>query len=87
MKTKKIIALLIALVFTFGLIGISFAEGLVGTITKIEGDKITIRDNAGKLTTVVVTNATKLKIGNKVKIIDIPDIKGKVKAQIIDVDI
>jgi hypothetical protein len=87
MKAKTTIALLIAFVFTFGFIGLSFSADLVGTITKIEGNKITIKDEAGKLRTVIVTNANNLKIGNKVKIIDIDTIKGQFKAQIIDIDI
>jgi uncharacterized protein YacL len=68
---KKILVLLIALVFTLGVVGLSFAAEVKGTVTKIEGKKITVKDAAGKETTVEVKAVPKdLKIGDTVTIKD-----------------
>ncbi len=67
---KKIIALLVALVFTFGVVGLTFAVELKGTVTKIEGKKITVKDAAGKETTVEVKDTAGAKVGDNVTIKD-----------------
>jgi hypothetical protein len=48
-------------------------NGMQGVVTKIEGNKLTLRDNSGKLITLTVRDlatykATPFKIGDKVKI-------------------
>ncbi len=65
---KKILVLLIALVFTFGVVGLSFAADVKGTVTKVEGKKITIKDDKGKETTVEVKDTADAKAGDKVEI-------------------
>lgn len=71
MRLKAIIALIVALVFTLGVVGLSFASEVKGTVTKIEGKKITVKDAAGKETTVEVKEVPKdLKVGDSVTIKD-----------------
>lgn len=71
MKVKVIIALLVALVFTIGVVGLSFAAEVKGTVTKIEGKKITVKGADGKETTVEVKEVPKdLKVGDTVTIND-----------------
>lgn len=65
---KKILVLLVALVFTLGVVGLSFAADVKGTVTKVEGKKITVKDDKGKETTVEVKNAAGVKAGDKVEI-------------------
>ena len=49
MKTKKLIILLMAAIFTLGVAGLSFsAQEVKGTVSKIEGNKLTIVDAMGK---------------------------------------
>jgi len=60
---KKLIVLTIAAAFSFSMATLAFAE----TITRISGDRITVRDNAGKEKT-VVGNAHGLKVGDRVKL-------------------
>ncbi len=81
MKTKRLIMLLVVAVFTFGIMGLAFAaQELKGTIAKIEGERLTIVDDAGKQMTVTVPDPKELQglkvgdrvvvsqVGNKVKI-------------------
>ncbi len=63
---KKVLVLLVAIIFTLGVVGLSFAADMKGTITKIEGNKITVKDN-GKETT-VQSDAKGLKVGDKVTV-------------------
>jgi cation transport ATPase len=75
MNTKSIVALLVLIIFTVGTIGIAFAaeKGAVelkGTITKIEGNKITVKDAAGKETTVEVKSTANIKVGDRVTVKD-----------------
>ena len=72
MKAKAIIAMFVAIIFTLGVVGLSFAAEVKGTITKIEGNKVTVKDAAGKETTVDVKDAKGVKVGDTV------DIKGGV---------
>lgn len=74
---KKLIALLVAVVFTLSLTVVAFAEE--GTITKIDGNKITVKDAKGKETT-VEGDAKGLKVGDKVTIKDGKISKPKKKA-------
>jgi outer membrane lipoprotein SlyB len=71
MKVKAIVALLVALVFTLGVVGMAFATAEVkGTVTKIDGKKITVKDAAGKETTVEVKDTAGVKVGDSVTIKD-----------------
>lgn len=69
MKMKSVLALLIVVVFTLGIVGMAFASGVEGTITKIDGKKVTIKDGASKETT-VTADAKECKVGDKVKFDD-----------------
>ncbi|MFO0754364.1 MAG: hypothetical protein U0411_13705 [Thermodesulfovibrionales bacterium] len=70
MKMKALIALVVAMVFTFGIVGLSFAAEVKGTVTKIDGSKVTIKDAAGKESTVEVKNAKEIKVGEMVTVKD-----------------
>jgi len=75
MKRKSIITVLVAAAFLLSLAGLSLAAGagkmgVNGTVTKIEGNKVTVQDNMGKETTVDVKDVKETKIGDKVKIED-----------------
>ncbi len=73
MKMKSIIALIVAMVFTLGVVGLSFAaeaKEVKGAVTKIEANKVTVKDSAGKETTVEVKDAKGIKVGDKVTIKD-----------------
>ncbi len=71
MKVRSIIALVIAIIFTFGVatMGLATAE-VKGTITKIDGKKVTVKDDKGKETTVEVKEVKDIKVGDKVTIKD-----------------
>ncbi|HBI47130.1 MAG TPA: hypothetical protein DDX93_00130 [Smithella sp.] len=60
---KKIFIMIIAAAVVYGLSSLAFAD----TITKIEGNKITVMDNAGKVKT-IESNVKGLKVGDKVKL-------------------
>lgn len=68
MKMKSLLALVVALVFTLGVVGLAFAADVKGKVTKIEGAKVTVKDAAGKETTVEVKNAKDAKVGQDVEI-------------------
>ena len=75
MVTKKLIVLLVAMAFAVCVVGVSIsaAQEIKGTVTKIEGDKVTIQDAAGKQTTVSVNDPRMLqdlKVGDRVSIKD-----------------
>ena len=74
MKTKKFIVLLMAMVFTLGVAGLSFsAQEIEGVVSKIEGDKLTILDDMGKQTTISVGDPMILKdfkVGDRVLVKD-----------------
>ncbi|MBZ0158001.1 MAG: hypothetical protein K8I29_17530 [Alphaproteobacteria bacterium] len=70
MKMKALIALVVAMVFTLGVAGLSFATDMKGTVTKIDGKKVTIKDAAGKDSTVEVKNAKDVKVGDMVTVKD-----------------
>jgi len=74
MKTKKFIVLLIAMVFTLGVVGLSCSsQEIKGTISKIEGDTLGIVDDTGKEKTVNVKDLESLKgvtVGDRVLVKD-----------------
>jgi hypothetical protein len=77
MRSKKLIVLLMAMVFTLGVVGLSFsAQEVKGTVSKIVGDKLTILDSMGKEQTVKVKDLESLK---EIKVGDMVSVKdGKV---------
>jgi hypothetical protein len=75
MKMKSIITVLVAAAFLLSLAGLSLASGtekmgVHGTVTKIEGNKVTLQDDMGKEMTVEVKDVKDTKVGDKVKIED-----------------
>jgi outer membrane lipoprotein SlyB len=74
MVTKRLLILLVAIVFTLSVSGLSFsAQEVNGTVTKIEGSKLTIMDDVGKEKIVRVKNQESLKeikVGDRVSIKD-----------------
>ncbi len=67
---KKIIALVVALIFALGIAAVSFAGEMMGTVTKVDGAKITIKDDKGKETMVEDKMAKDIKVGDKVTVKD-----------------
>jgi hypothetical protein len=75
MKTKSVIAVLVAVVFLLSYASLSFASGtedmgVKGQVTKIENNKVTVKDDMGKETTVGVKDVKDTRVGDKVKIKD-----------------
>lgn len=74
MITKRLLILLVAIVFTISVAGPSFsAQEVKGTVTKIEGSKLTIMDDVGKEKIVKVKDQESLKeitLGDRVSIKD-----------------
>lgn len=68
MKLKSILALLVAIVFTLGVVGLVFAADVKGKVTKVEGNKVTVKTADGKETTVEVKNPKDAKVGQDVEI-------------------
>jgi ABC-type transporter Mla subunit MlaD len=66
---KKVLVLLVAIIFTLGVVGLCFAADVKGSITKIEGSKITVKAADGKETT-IEGDAKGLKVGDKVMVKD-----------------
>jgi hypothetical protein len=74
MKMKSILAVLIAAIFFLSFSGLSFAAGaekagkkeVKGTVTKIEGNKITVKDEMGKETAADGKDLMDVKVGEKV---------------------
>ncbi len=83
MKIKSIIALAIAIIFTFGVatMGLAAAAEVKGAITKIYGKKVTVKDDKGKETTVEVKEVKDIKVGDKVTIKDGVVVKDAVKKE------
>ena len=66
---KKLFVILMAIVFTVAVAGMSFAADIKGTISQIEGSKITVKAADGKETT-IEGDARGLKVGDKVVVKD-----------------
>jgi len=70
-----------ATVFTLGFVGLSFsAQEIKGTVSKIEGDKLTLEDDMGKQVTISVKDPMilkDLKVGDRVSVKDGKVIKEK----------
>jgi hypothetical protein len=67
------IAVLVAAAFLLSFASISFAKeaekmAVKGTVTKIEGNMVTVKDDMGKETTVDVKDVMDAKVGDMVKI-------------------
>jgi outer membrane lipoprotein SlyB len=62
MMIKRLIVLLMVTTFALGVAGISFsAQEVKGTVSKIEGNKLTILDDMGKQITVEVKDQESLR--------------------------
>ena len=70
MRMKSIIALVVAMVFTLGMVSWTFAADVKGTVTKVAGMTVTIKDAAGKEVNVKVSNAKDVKVGDMVTVKD-----------------
>ncbi len=70
MRMKTVIAVLVALVFALSIVSVGFAAEVKGTVTKIDGKKITVKDAQGKETTVEVKDTAGVKVGDTVMIKD-----------------
>jgi outer membrane lipoprotein SlyB len=66
-KVKKFLALCIAVLFVISVAGLAFAD-VKGTVTKIEGMKISVKDDKGKETTEEVKDTAGAKVGDQVEI-------------------
>ncbi len=81
MRSKKLIVFAMAVLFTLGVVGLSYsAQEVKGTISKIDGDKLTIMDDKGKEQTVSIKDMEslkELKVGDKVMVKDGKVIKEK----------
>jgi hypothetical protein len=75
MRTKSILAVLFAMLFVLSVASASFADKdktceVKGTITKIEGNMVTVKDKKGEEKTVEVKDSSGLKVGEKIKVRD-----------------
>jgi len=74
MITKRLLILLVAIVFTLSVAGLSFsAQEAKGIVTKIEGSKLTIMDDVGKEKIVKIKDQESLKeitLGDRVSVTD-----------------
>jgi len=66
---KRVLVMLVAVVFTIAVTGLSMAADLTGTITKIEDGKITVITAGGQKTT-AAGDVNGLRVGQKVTIED-----------------
>ena len=83
MNTKRLVVLLMTMVFTLGVVGLSFsaqaqaaqAQEIKGIVSKIDGNKLTILDDMSKENTVKVNNKDlgslkEIKVGDRVLVRD-----------------
>ena len=76
MRTKSILVVLFSMLFVLSFVSASFANKddktcqAKGTITKIEGNMVTVKDKMGEEKTVEVKDASGLKVGEKIKVRD-----------------
>ena len=66
---KRYLVLIVAVIFTLTVAGLGFAADIKGSITKIDGSKITVKGADGKETT-AEGDAKGLKVGDKVTVKD-----------------
>lgn len=70
MMTKRLLVLVVAVIFSLGIVSLAFAADAVsGKITKIDGSKLTIKAGE-KEVTVEVKSAEGLKVGDNVTVKD-----------------
>lgn len=70
MMAKRLLVLIIAVIFTLGVVSLALAdEAVTGKITKIDGNKLTIK-SGDKEVTVAVKSAEGLKVGDNVTVKD-----------------
>jgi len=67
---QKILAIVVMLTFVFGFVVSSYAGIVSGTITKIDGNKVTVKQADGNEVTVEVKDVKDIKVGDKVTIKD-----------------
>lgn len=73
---KRVLAIAVMLTFVLGFVFSAYATNVSGTITKIEGNKVTLKQADGKEVTV------ELKVGDKITIKqEAPKDKGKEKGK------
>ena len=70
MRMKSFIALIVAIVFTLGMVSFTFAAEVKGTVTKVEGKAVTVKEASGKEVKVDVSNASDVKVGDMVDVKD-----------------
>ena len=74
MMTKRLIILLMATAFVLGVVSPSFsAQEIKGTVSKIDGNKLTLVDDTGKEKTVTIKDKESLKevkVGDRVSVKD-----------------
>jgi len=74
MRMKSIIALLVALVFTMGVVGLTFAADKAMdakcTVSKVDAKSVTVKDAAGKETKMDAAKCKDVKVGDKVTVKD-----------------
>ena len=73
---KKYLVLIVAIIFTLTVAGLGFAADMKGSISKIDGNKITVKGADGKETT-VDGDAKGMKVGDKVTVKDGKIVKKK----------
>lgn len=66
---KKYLVMIVVIIFTLTIAGLGFAADMKGSITKIDGSKITVKGADGKETT-VESDAKGMKVGDKVTVKD-----------------
>ncbi|MGO9378302.1 MAG: selenite/tellurite reduction operon protein ExtJ [Dissulfurispiraceae bacterium] len=66
---KRYLVLIVVIIFTLTVASLGFAADMKGAITKIEGNKITVKGADGKEET-VMGDAKGLKVGDKVTVKD-----------------
>jgi small-conductance mechanosensitive channel len=66
---NKRIALVVVLVFIMGISVVSLGAdaGFVGVVTSIKGDKVTVKDDAGR-TKIIATTSKGFKVGDQVTV-------------------
>lgn len=84
MRMKSIIALLVALVFALGMVGLTFAadaKDVKGTVAKVDAKSVTVKDAAGKETVIDAAKCKDVKVGDKVTIMKGMCVKDKAPAK------